>query len=62
MSYTIEFRGRTIINKRGNKDCLRYRRPNLPPIQFNLCRALDEKGNVFRRTIDTSNIDEYKPK
>lgn len=62
MSYTIEHRGRIIINKRGSKDFYRYRKPNLPPLPFNLCRALDEHGNVYRRSLNTCDIDEYKPR
>lgn len=61
MSYTIEFRGRKIINKRSKKDLLRYNCPSLPPLQFNLTRAIDERGNVYRRTLNTKPSASFTP-
>jgi hypothetical protein len=61
MDYTIEYRGKIIINHRGNKDYLRIRRVNMPAIHFGLNRALDEKGNVFYRSINTNDLDNWKP-
>jgi hypothetical protein len=61
MDYTIEYRGKIIINHRGNKDYLRIRRPKAPFLRIGLNRALDERGNVFYRSINTNDLDNWKP-
>jgi hypothetical protein len=54
MSYTVEFRGRKIKNKRGKDDFYRKRVKSLPTSQNIIARS--ENGQAFRRSVNWDNV------
>lgn len=51
MSYTIEYRGKIIINDRGAKDYLRIKKEHLP-CQDKMARVLTKDGIEFKVSRD----------